>query len=130
MTNRFDKKSYYHKMAVFELENPTNNTRFFINRLSSDLNSIWKDTLKYTKAGIMFYDLREYGAEPKDLFHDTRAQEKSSSLMSAFDSINKRYGEKTLYFSSQKTPKDAWTMKAGFKSPHYTTRFSDLPKVY
>ena len=130
MTNRFDKNSYYKNMAFNEGISSTNDTRFFIKRLEQDLQSIWREGLKYTKAGIIFYDLKEFNREPKDLFDDQNQKEKSQKLMKAFDSLNQQYGERTLYFISQKSKENAWQMKADHKSPNYTTRFSDLPKVY
>jgi DNA polymerase V len=53
----------------------------------------------------------------------------SDALMSVLDSINARYGWDTLTVAAAGTRKD-WVARAENKPPCYTTRWSELPKVW
>lgn len=70
-----------------------------------------------------------------DLFDDIDRTEKEGRLMACLDGINHRYGRGSIRLAAaalrEKTAaRPAWEMKRDFLSPAYTTRLSDLPKVY
>ncbi|NIF58753.1 DUF4113 domain-containing protein [Enterobacter sp. Ap-916] len=44
------------------------------------------------------------------------------------DHLNAKDGRGTLYFAGQEG-QQAWKMKRDMLSPHYTTRYGDLPQV-
>jgi len=54
--------------------------------------------------------------------------EDKPKMMECLDAINKRYGVGTLSIGSEKLTK-SWNMKRAFLSPHYTTRWSDIPII-
>jgi len=53
---------------------------------------------------------------------------KKSLLMQSLDKINQKMGRGTIFFAAQGTKK-AWAMRSGFKSPHYTTDWNEIPKA-
>lgn len=48
--------------------------------------------------------------------------------MTAIDQINRSFGRQTIRFGSEAIS-DHWRMRAKRKSPAYTTRWADLPRV-
>ena len=78
----------------------------------------------YTKAGVILDDLIPADLAPVDLF--AHEQERSGRLSAALDSINDRWGKKTLILASEGF-KQSFATKADMRSPRYTTRLSDFP---
>ena len=50
------------------------------------------------------------------------------ALMHAMDAVNDRFGKKTLTLASEGLDR-YWALRADHRSPRYTTRISDLPRV-
>ena len=48
--------------------------------------------------------------------------------MHAMDAVNARFGKRTLTLASEGLNR-SWALRADHRSPRYTTRISDLPKV-
>ena len=63
----------------------------------------------------------------RSLFEDTEAMDREHKITSALDLINSTYGEGTLKLAVQGSGRIK-SMSEN-QSPHYTTRWSDLPKV-
>jgi len=79
----------------------------------------------FTKAGVMLDDLLPLEDRPRTLFD---APPRSPVLMTALDAVNSRFGKKTMVLASEGTSR-SWQLRANHRSPHYTTRISDLPVV-
>lgn len=79
----------------------------------------------FTKAGVMLNDLLPLEDRPSTLF-DTPLG--SPELMNALDTVNDRFGKKTMVLASEGMSR-SWQLRAGHRSPRYTTRISDLPVV-
>ena len=62
------------------------------------------------------------------MFDDQAAREKSTKLMAAIDAINRAYGRDTVHLAVSGT-QQRWAMRAGNRSPNYTTRWDELPLV-
>ena len=54
--------------------------------------------------------------------------EKTEKLMAVLDQINVKYGRSTVRLAAEGYSRP-WAMRATLKSPAYTTRWSELPKV-
>jgi len=80
----------------------------------------------FTKAGVMVNDLLPIADRRQTLFG--RSDTAPSPAMIALDQINDRFGKKTMVLASEGL-KQPWKMRAGHRSPRYTTRLSDLPVV-
>ena len=80
----------------------------------------------FTKAGVMVDDLLPIADRRQTLFD--RSEASPSPAMIALDKINDRFGKKTMVLASEGL-KQPWKMRAGHRSPRYTTRLSDLPVV-
>jgi DNA polymerase V len=80
----------------------------------------------YTKAGIILDDLVPQEMAPVDLF--AHEQARAGKVSAVLDSINDRWGKKTLILASEGFKRASET-KASMRSPRYTTRLADLPTV-
>jgi len=82
--------------------------------------------VRYKKAGVMLYDLRPAHAVQHSLFGAPDPSD--AALMEAVDTLNEKMGPGTVGLAAAGT-RDArlWTMQRRHQSPHYTTRWKDLP---
>ena len=74
----------------------------------------------------MLLDLAETGQAQLSLF-DTQ-DPRDDKLIEAFDAINDRLGPGTIQFGPA-AKAAAWRSSSAFRSPSYTTRWEDIPKV-
>ena len=74
----------------------------------------------------MLLDLVEAGQALVSLF-DTQ-NPRDDKLIEAFDAINDRLGLGTIQFGPA-AQAAAWRSNNAFRSPSYTTRWEDIPKV-
>lgn len=79
----------------------------------------------FTKAGIMLDDLLPFEHRPRTLFDGPT---RSPALMTALDTVNDRFGKKTMVLGSEGMTR-SWQLRADHRSPRYTTRLDDLPIV-
>ena len=63
---------------------------------------------------------------PRTLFDVPR--EGSAAPMHAMDAVNDRFGKRTLTLASEGLSR-SWALRAVHRSPRYTTRIEELPKV-
>ena len=90
------------------------------------LKYIYREGLAYKRAGVMLLDLVGAGQAQVTLFdkHDPR----DDKLIEAFDAINERLGPGSIQFGHA-TQAAAWRPNSALRSPSYTTRWEDIPKV-
>jgi DNA polymerase V len=82
----------------------------------------------YKKCGIALYDLSSKSEIQLSLFQDLNknaAEDRKSWIM---DEINKKLGPKTIQIAAVGTSAP-WEMLSQFRSPNYTTCWSDIPVV-
>jgi len=63
------------------------------------------------------------------LFEAQPPREKSARVMATLDALNQRFGRDALHIGSAGLAQ-RWAMRADNKTPCYTTRWDELPKVY
>ncbi|MDU1061674.1 MAG: Y-family DNA polymerase [Leclercia adecarboxylata] len=119
---------YYGNSASVKLLTPTEDSRDIINAATRCLDAIWKEGLRYQKAGVMLGDFFSLGVAQLNLFDENPPRRNSAELMAVIDQLNKKEGRGTLWFAGQGIEQQ-WQMKREMLSPRYTTRFSDLLRV-
>ncbi len=126
-TNPFKNTPQYYNFGNKNFLSGTSDTRKLITEGLEILESIYRPGFEYKKTGISLSDLRD-----KELcqvnFFDEVDSKKDDVLMSTMDNINSREGKNTLK-SAACGLNSTWWMAREFKSPCYTTRWSDILKV-
>lgn len=126
-TNPFRTKDrQYSNGVTVALPEPTNDTRTVCGLATRALKTIYEPGYRYKKCGIMLMDLTSQGHLQGQLFSCGREPEQSAAVMSAVDAINERFGRDTVQLAAAGTARN-WAMRAGNRTPRYTTSWSDLP---
>ncbi|MBR1510196.1 MAG: Y-family DNA polymerase [Bacteroidales bacterium] len=126
ITNRF--KEYLPQTSggnYVTFPEATNDYRKVIVAAADAARILFKPGFAYKKGGIIFTKIQQEDAP--SLFADHAADEKAERLSSAIDAINKSMGPGSVLFGIQGD--GHFHMTQEHKSPHYTTLWSDLPKV-
>jgi DNA polymerase V len=126
-TNRFNGDPSYANSLGFYLPEATSDTFELIRHAVWAAKRIWRDGYRYSKAGVMLNNVTPPGRGPQSLF-STADAERSSRLMTALDEINGRMGSRTLQ-SAGMGLKASWKVKFGQRSPSWTTKWDELPRV-
>ena len=128
-TNRFRDGEPQHNAGItVPLPDGCDDTRTLTAAAFRGLAAIYRPGFRYKKAGVMLTLLSDKDARQATLFDDTTASEKSARLMAVMDAINREFGRDTLR-SAASGMKKHWAMRAGNRSPRYTTRWDELPMV-
>lgn len=88
---------------------------------------IWRDGFRYSKAGIILSELTQASKGNRSLFPISN-RTRSTKLMEAVDSLNRRLGRGTIFPAAAGVARP-WKMRADHLSPHYTTRWDEMPRV-
>lgn len=125
-TKRFGDPPYYSNAATTALRPATNHTPDLLRAAGRLLAAIYREGPAYKKAGVRLQALRPATARQGHLFADRTAAD--AALMDAVDTLNRTMGRGTVAFAATGTPDERdWTMQREHRSPHYTTRWADLP---
>jgi DNA polymerase V len=126
-TNRFKPdRPQYSASRMIALHPMTNDSFELVAAARRGVEHGWRDGFAITKAGIMLDDLVPVELRPRTLFEgDT---EKRDRLMGALDSVNNRFGRFAAVPATQGFKRN-WKMRADMKSPAWTTRIEDVPRV-
>lgn len=115
---------HYGNIATERLLTPTQDTRDIVAAAQRALRRIWRDGLRYMKAGVMLNDFSGKEAQWV-LFDDLPPRPNSAALMSVLDRINQS-ARGQIWFAGQGVV-PSWQMKRQMLSPAYTTRWNELP---
>ena len=122
------KEPFYSNATTISLPSPTSDTRQLVNIALWGLKQLYKPNHNYAKAGVMLGELVPAQGVQTDLFSQANASPRSSALMTAMDSINKKMGKESIKLASEGF-KRPWKMKQDSKSPSYTSKWDDLLQV-
>ena len=89
--------------------------------------SLFREGYAYKKGGVVFTRIEQEGSHVPSLFEDQAAAKKEERLSGTIDAINRSFGPGAVLFGVQGDGR--FHMAQDHKSPHYTTRWSELPKV-
>lgn len=116
----------YTKTIRIKTEFPTNST-LEINRLVLNcLNMIYKEGIKYKRAGVVVHTITPAGNFQTSLFNGENP--KHQDLMKVIDRLNRKLGNTKIRLGSQSL-KRKWKMRRERLSPSYTTRWNDVITV-
>ena len=109
---------------------PTSFTPELIHKAKECIKQIYQPGYQYHEAGVFLGGLIPQNQIQLSLFSQANLTErnKRTELMATLDKVNRRWGSNTLQVASQGIKK-AWKMNQSFISPHYTTRWQEIPVV-
>ena len=116
------------------LDKPSADSSVLIHAALELVNAIFKPGLVYKKAGVVLGDIVPESARQGSLF-DANSSNDNLPLMLAIDNINfscppahQPQHDSILRFAASGTNR-GWKMKQEFRSPRYTTKWAEMPKV-
>ena len=127
-TNRFKDtapQTYSNGLVYFTM--PTSDQRKIVADAVRITQRIFKSGYGYKKAGVIATKIIGENEVMHTLFENTEAIERERKITSTLDSINATFGKGTIKLAVQGSGKIKTA--SDNQSPHYTTRWSDLPKV-
>lgn len=118
------------RSTVQPLRRPTADTTALIAAAQAGMKAIYEPGYNLVKAGVMLLDLQEQTTHQAELNLEPENESRDrSKLMAALDEVNARFGKGTLRSASAAATESnkVWTMKQDRRTPHYTTRWADIP---
>ena len=82
---------------------------------------------RYKRGGVVFTRIEQEDAHMHSLFADTAAGEREARLSEVIDCVHRSFGREALLFGVQGDGQ--FHMAKEHCSPHYTTRWADIPGV-
>ena len=128
MTNRFhteEPQNFASQLVTFP--DGTDDHRTVILTAADAVRKLFDRRYKYKKAGVLFTRIVQKDGFTRSLFRDAEADDKEGRLSQVMDAINGTYGTGTLRLGVQGDGKVHSSHE--FRSPCYTTRWAELPKV-
>lgn len=127
-TNRFREEApqAYHSTLV-HFSNPTHEYRPLIATAVQALNEIYRAGYGYKKAGIIATKLMDAQDQLPSLFEDPQHTERDHKLSAVLDELQRTYGRSSIRMATQGDGQIKNTCEN--QSPHYSTRWEDLPTV-
>ncbi|HPY77197.1 MAG TPA: Y-family DNA polymerase [Anaerohalosphaeraceae bacterium] len=127
-TSRFVEKSRrYMQHCVIPFETATEDTQELIAAAVAAVEQIYKKGYEYKKSGVMLLDLAPRDKVQGGLF-DVKDRARSRRLMETIDRIN-RIGSAAIHWAAEGI-QQPWKARFAHKTPAYTTRWTDLPKIH
>ena len=127
-TNRFKESlPQTYSNALISLHTPTSDQRTIVAQAVNTTNKVFMDGYGYKKAGVIASKIIAESDVMHSLFEDTESIEREHKITTALDSINATFGKGTIKLAIQGNGRIRTS--SDNQSPHYTTRWSDIPKV-
>lgn len=127
-TSRFKEVGQqYSNCKKIILGQASDDTRVIIHYAITAMKVLYRPGFEYAKCGIMLLDVQSNLVNQMDLMSEGEPVS-NSKLMKVMDSINLKYRSKILYSAAEGTQK-TWQMRAGSRSPRYTTHWDEIIKV-
>ena len=127
-TNRFKEDApQNYANALVALPMPTSDHRAIISQAVSAAKRAFNGGYGYKKAGVIATKIVAESDVMHSLFEDTTKSEREHRITSTLDVINSTFGAGTIKLAVQGSGKIK--SSSDNQSPHYTTRWSDIPKV-
>ena len=106
---------------------PTNDTTVLTRAAKELVGRLFVEGRAYRKAGVVLGSLESADTTQTEFFDDGR-RERSQRLMKTVDGLNASLGEGTVRYGGEQASR-AWTPRLERRSPHWTTRWEELPSA-
>ena len=127
-TNTSNNDPFYSNGASARFSETTNDTGEVVALAVRLGERLWRDGFRYSKCGVMITELLPETIRQPALWGELD-REKREWAWRAMDKLNATLGRDTVRILGA-GPKDAaWKLRAEHRSPRWTTRWDELPKV-
>ena len=127
-TNRFkDNQPQTYGNSLVHFDPPCNDQRIIVGRAVAAAHELHRSGYAYKKAGVVATRIMQESDMVHSLFEDTETSDREHRITSALDIINGTYGRGTVKLAAQGSGRIRSSSES--QSPHYTTRWSDIPKA-
>lgn len=127
-TNRFrEDLPQTHSSSLVTYTTPTAEQRTIVASAVQATSDLFRSGYGYKKAGVIATGIMDQSDIMQSMFEDTDSIEREHKITSALDAINSTFGAGTVKLAVQGSGHIKSTREN--QSPHYTTRWTDLPKV-
>ena len=127
-TNRFkEDQPQTHSSALVTFPTPTAGQKSIITSAVKATRELFRSGYGYKKAGVIATGVMAESEATPSLFDDPHALEQEQKITEALSAINSTFGDGTIKLAVQGSGNIKNTCQK--QSPHYTTRWTDLPKV-
>lgn len=116
----------YGNAASASLIVPTSDTIEITQAALKALESIYLPGIMYKRSGVVVSDIFPITPVQGDLFDPIKNRPQRSALMKAIDSINHRYGLKTIQLGVEGEEKQPWKVKCEHRSPNFLTDINEI----
>ncbi|WP_299884570.1 Y-family DNA polymerase [uncultured Lacinutrix sp.] len=126
-SDRHKKDMEQHRVSQkINLSFPTNSSLVISDCAVKTVMSIFKQGIKYKRAGVIVTGLVPTDNFQMNLFENENPKHKP--LMKSIDSLNSKYGDYKIKLGNQDL-KRTWKMRQERLSPRYTTNINDIIKI-
>ena len=118
----------HHPSRAISLPVASSDTRIILEAVRGLFRGFLRKGYSYKKCGVALLDL----SRPENLQHDLFQAPTvgNEALMNTLDAINRKFGRNSAGFAASGWKANpAWGMRQKNVSPHYTTRWDDLPRI-
>ncbi len=127
-TNRFkEDQPQTHSSALVTFPTPTAGQKSIITSAVKAARELFRSGYGYKKAGVIATGVMAESEATPSLFDDPHALEQEQKITEALSAINSTFGDGTIKLAVQGSGNIKTTCQK--QSPHYTTRWTALPKV-
>lgn len=118
----------YSNAASVTLQVATSDTIEITNAAMNALSKVFVPGIMYKRAGVIVSDIVPITPLQQDLFDPVHNRPARARLMKTIDSINAKYGVKTvrLGIEGPKDEEQAWKVRCAHKSPNYLTNINEI----
>ena len=129
-SNRFrEDLPQYGNSATVPLLVPTSDTLEITSAAIRALQSIWREGIQYKRSGVIVSDILPNEHIEGNIFDPIKNRPERARLMQTIDSINHRYGLKTIQMAVEGDDKQTWKVKCEHRSGNYLTNADELLTV-
>ncbi|ALM54064.1 Y-family DNA polymerase [Halomonas huangheensis] len=113
--------------AAAQLPYPTDDVRLVAALARRTVASLYRPGHQYVKAGVGMIEILDRRHHQFDMLEPGQSVQ-SDKLMATLDAIKRRHGKGAVFLAAQGVSQP-WYMRQKFRSPEYTTRWTDIPCV-
>ncbi len=125
---REDMEQYWNSSSC-TFRTPTSDSMEIVSAALDIVRTIFKPGISYKKSGVIVSDISSAAAVQQDLFSNVRNRPQRNVLMKSIDSLNHRYGPRTVRLSVEGSMQEQWRARSEHRTPNRLTDLAEIPVV-